>query len=287
MLELRQEVKADTEKGIKMSFFQRTAEKTERRTINRVVELPAAAIAPNPAQPRIIFDDAELSRLAASIRANGILQPLTVRRVDDVCYELISGERRLRAAKLVGLELVPCIVVGVSPADSAILAVLENIQRADLNYLEEAYAIKNLIEHYGLTQETAAAKLGIAQSTVANKLRLLKLTDEEKALTLRCGLNERQARALLRLEEGKRRTAIEYISANGFNTAQTERYIDKLTESRPMRTIKRKWNINPANLYINSINKTISAMKEAGIKCETRRTGGDEWVEYVVRIELT
>lgn len=269
-----------------MSIFQKTAEKSDRRIINRVVELPVGAIAPNPAQPRIIFDDAELSQLAVSIRANGILQPLTVRRIDDVCYELISGERRLRAAKIVGMEAVPCIVVGVSPADSAVLAVLENIQRADLNYLEEAFAIKSLIEHYGLTQETAAARLGMAQSTVANKLRLLRLTDEEKALALRNNLNERQARALLRLETEKRRAAIEYIGANELNTAQTERYIDGLTADKPMRTIKKKWNIRPTALYINALNKTVAAMREAGIRCESKKSSTDDWVEYVVRIDL-
>lgn len=274
---------------VKMSLFQKnSAEKNnERPAVNKVVELPVCSIVPNPAQPRVIFDDYELSSLAVSIQQNGILQPLTVRRLDDgLTYELVSGERRLRACKLLNMSYVPCIVIGVSTRDSAVLAVLENLQRADLNYMEEAYAIKNLIDYYGLTQEETAARLGIAQSTIANKLRLLKLSDEEKAMVIRYKLNERQARALLRLEGDKRTDAIVYIGGNRLNTAQTDSYIDELLSEKPKQNITRRWSFRAVNLYINTFNKTIDAMKEAGINCEAMKNKTDDFVEYVVKIPL-
>lgn len=270
-----------------MAIFQKNQSNTQSSAVNKVVEIPICSIAPNPAQPRVIFDDYELSRLAVSIQQNGILQPLTVRRLENgISYELIAGERRLRACKLLNMSYVPCIIIETTTKDSAVLAVLENLQRADLNFMEEAYAIKNLIDYYGLTQEETAARLGIAQSTIANKLRLLKLTDEEKAMVLRFKLNERQARALLRLESGRRKAAIEHISANQLNTVQADRYIDELLTDKPKQVVKKKWSFRAVNLYINTFNKTIDAMKEAGINCEARRNKTEEFMEYVVKIPL-
>lgn len=270
-----------------MAIFQKNAPANTQNAVNKVVEIPVCSIAPNPAQPRVIFDDYELSRLAVSIQQNGILQPLTVRRLENgISYELIAGERRLRACKLLNMAYVPCIIIETTTRDSAVLAVLENLQRADLNYMEEAYAIKNLIDYYGLTQEETAARLGIAQSTIANKLRLLKLTDEEKAMVLRFKLNERQARALLRLDSDKRRDAIEHISTNQLNTVQADRYIDELIAGKPRQTIKKRWSFRAVNLYINTFNKTIDAMKEAGIKCEAQKNKTEEFMEYVVKIPL-
>lgn len=275
------------ERNNKMSIFQKTQNVSQSNAVNKVIEIPICSIVPNPAQPRVIFDDYELSRLAVSIQQNGILQPLTVRRLENgISYELIAGERRLRACKLLNMSYVPCIIIEASTKDSAVLAVLENLQRADLNYMEEAYAIKNLIDYYGLTQEETAARLGIAQSTIANKLRLLKLTDEEKAMVLRFKLNERQARALLRLESGRRKGAIEHISANQLNTVQADRYIDELLAGKPKQVVKKKWSFKAVNLYINTFNKTIDAMKEAGINCEARRSKTEEFMEYVVKIPL-
>lgn len=272
-------------KDEKMAIFQKnTAEKT---TANRVIEIPVCCIAPNPAQPRVIFDDYELSQLAVSIQQNGILQPLTVRRLENgLTYELIAGERRLRACKLLNMSYVPCIIIETTNKDSAILAVVENLQRSELNYMEEAYAIKNLIDYYELTQEETAARLGIAQSTIANKLRLLKLSDEEKALVLRFKLNERQARALLRLPGERRKSAIEAISSGQLNTAQTDRYIDELLTEKPKQKIQKRWSFKAVNLYINTFNKTIDAMKEAGINCEAKRSRTEEFMEYVVKIPL-
>jgi len=254
--------------------------------VNRVVEIPVSAIVPNPAQPRVIFDDYELSQLAVSIRQNGMLQPVTVRRLDTGGYELISGERRLRAAKLINMEQIPCIVISTDSEGSAIFAVLENIQRADLNYIEEALAIKSLIEHYGITQEDCANRLGIAQSTVANKLRLLRLTDEEKTLALRFRLNERQARALLKLPHEKRLAAIEKIGTLGLNTLQTDKLIGEILEEKPIERKKHIWAFKHVGLYINTFNKTIESMKNAGIDCVATKNKTDEFVEYIVKIPL-
>jgi len=254
--------------------------------VNRVVEIPVAAITPNPAQPRVIFDDYELSQLAVSIRQNGMLQPVTVRRLEGSGYELISGERRLRAAKLINMEHIPCIVINADSESSAIFAVLENIQRADLNYIEEAIAIKSLIEHFGITQEDCAARLGIAQSTVANKLRLLRLTDEEKALALRFRLNERQARALLKLPQEKRISAIEKIGSLQLNTLQTDKLICEMLGEKPVERKKHVWAFKHVGLYINTFNKTIESMKNAGIDCHATKNRTDEFMEYIVRIPL-
>ena len=253
--------------------------------VNRVVEIPVSAITPNPSQPRVIFDDYELSQLAVSIRQNGMLQPITVRRFDG-SYELISGERRLRAAKLINMEHIPCIIIDTDNENSAIFAILENIQRADLNYIEEAIAIKSLIEHFGITQEDCATRLGIAQSTVANKLRLLRLTDEEKALVLRFRLNERQARALLKLPSDMRKDAIEKIGSLQLNTLQTDKLICELLDEKPVERKKRVWAFKHVGLYINTFNKTIESMKNAGIECMTTKNKTEDFLEYIVRIPL-
>ena len=160
----------------------------------RVQYIPLGRIRPNPQQPRRSFDEEGLAELAASIRSCGILQPLTVRRAGDG-YELVAGERRLRAARIAGLREVPCLVAQVGEEDSALLALMENLQRRDLDCWEEAQAIARLISRYGLSQEEAARRLGRAQPTVANKLRLLRLPEDVRALLRENGLTERHARA--------------------------------------------------------------------------------------------
>ena len=141
----------------------------KEKTVNRVVLLDTSCIFPNPAQPRKVFEQSELIQLRDSIVANGLLQPLTVRRVTDKLYELIAGERRLRACQMAEITQVPCIIVDVTEQQSAIYALIENIQRADLNFFEQALGIRTLMDEWGITQAQAACKLGMAQSTVANK----------------------------------------------------------------------------------------------------------------------
>ena len=170
------------------------------RSENTIADIPIIKIRPNKAQPRKVFSEDELSALSRSIAENGILQPLTVRKVSSTEYELVAGERRLRAAVMAGLRKVPCIVVKCSDRESAVYALLENLQRADLGIFEEARGIAKLIRRYGLTQEQAAIKLGKTQSTIANKLRLLRLSEEEQEWMEKAGLSERHARALIRIE---------------------------------------------------------------------------------------
>ena len=171
------------------------------KTVNKVLSIHIDQILPNPYQPRKLFDEEELSGLSESIRSNGILQPLSVRRTTCGNYEIIAGERRFRACKQAGLEHVPCIVMDVDEQKSAILAILENIQRHDLSFFEQAEGIMRLIEEWGVTQEEAALRLGKAQSTIANKLRLLKIPPYLRHKILENGLTERHARALLKFAE--------------------------------------------------------------------------------------
>lgn len=263
--------------------------KNKEKQVQRVVSVDASLIIPNRSQPRITFSDEELNSLADSIRENGILQPINVRKC-GVNYEIISGERRLRAAKLCGLDSVPCIIIEVDDEKSAVLALIENIQRRDLSYFEEAVAIEKLISYYGLTQEEAAAKLGKAQSTIANKLRLLKFTDAERNLLIKGNISERQARALIRLDDQKLRVrALGEIIMNHLNIEQSEQLVDSLlagkTEIQKKEPVKRKKILFPVpRLYINSINKIVKTMKEANIDCETVTNRVGDCFEYTIKI---
>jgi len=261
----------------------------KEKVLNKVVQLPVEKIVPNPHQPRKNFDDAELNMLAESIRQNGILQPLSVRKVDDG-YELISGERRLRAAKLIGLENVPCIVVDITERNSAVLAIVENIQRQDLSFFEEAIAIEKLIDFYGMTQEDAAIKLGKAQSTIANKLRLLKLSEKEMEMIAENGLTERHARALLRLNTPEQRLyAIERISKGKLNVERAEKLVDEiLSDQKEKESIKKRSGaFKDIRLFINTISKAVETMQAAGINAESQKIRSDGYIEYIVKIPIT
>lgn len=248
-----------------------------------VVELGTEEIYPNPYQPRKEFDIEELTGLAQSIKENGILQPLTVRRTEDGRYELIAGERRLRAARMAGLATVPVIISQKTAQESAVLSILENIQRSDLNYFEEAEAIRKLIDYYGLTQEEVAIKLGKAQSTVANKLRLLKLSPQVKKAAAEYGLKERQARALLKLPEDMQLDAAKKIHACGYNAVQTDRYIEELLHPKPIRR-SRRWLFKEKLLYINNINRTIDTMRKSGVEFHSSKKIENGYIEYIIRI---
>lgn len=264
--------------------------KNKEKQIQRVILIDTSLIIPNKSQPRVTFSDEELASLADSIRENGILQPINVRKC-GVNYEIVSGERRLRAAKLCGLESVPCIVIEVDDERSAVLALIENIQRRDLSYFEEAVAIEKLISYYGLTQEEAAARLGKAQSTIANKLRLLKFTDAERNLLIKGNISERQARALVRLDDPKLRArALGQIIKDHLNIEQSEKLVESMLSEKATEVPRRK----PASprkilfpvprLYINSINKIVKTMKEANIECETVTNRVGEYYEYTIKI---
>jgi len=235
-----------------------------------------------------MFNEDELSALSRSIAENGILQPLTVRKISAAEYELIAGERRLRAAVIAGLRKVPCIVVRCSEKESAIYALLENLQRADLGIFEEARGIARLIRRYGLTQEQAALRLGKSQSTVANKLRLLRLTEEEQEWIVKAGLSERHARALLRMDdESTRREALSRVVTDSLNVKQTEHLVGILLQSTP-KPEKSKGNskavIKDVRIFLNTINKAIDTMRLSGIDAQSNKTDTNDFIEYTIRI---
>lgn len=262
------------------------------KQVQRVISIDVGLIIPNKSQPRVEFSDGEMISLAQSIRENGILQPVNVRRC-GVNYEIVSGERRVRAAKICGLKEVPCIVIDADDEKSAVLALIENIQRRDLSFFEEAMAIEKLISYYGLTQEEAAARLGKAQSTIANKLRLLKFSDAERNLILKGNISERHARALIRLDnQNDRVTVLGEVIRNHLNIEQTEQLVEnflngsqrKQAESKQNIKAKRKILFPVPRLYINSINKIVRNMKEANIDCETFMNRNGDYYEYTIKI---
>ncbi len=261
---------------------------TKEKQINKVVEIEIGKIIPNPNQPRTEFSLSDISALADSIAENGILQPLSVRRVND-SYELIAGERRLRAAKMCELQAVPCIIHEMSDRESAILALVENIQRQDLSFFDEAAAIEKLISYYGLTQEEAAQKLGKAQSTVANKLRLLRFTADERELITKYGLTERHSRTLLRLASPEDRAVmLEKIIKNKLNVEKTERlvddYIGRVKEHQNYQ--KRSKVFQNVKIFVNTINRAVETMQAAGISADSRKIQGEGYIEYRVRIPV-
>ncbi len=252
----------------------------------RVQYIPLGRIRPNPQQPRRSFDEEGLAELAASIRSCGILQPLTVRRAREG-YELVAGERRLRAARIAGLREVPCLVAQVGEEDSALLALMENLQRRDLDCWEEAQAIARLISRYGLSQEEAARRLGRAQPTVANKLRLLRLPEDVRALLRENGLTERHARALLRLQdpEVQRRAAGDMVR-RGMNVAQAEAYVEKLLQSAQVTPPRGRstYIIKDVRLFLNSVDRGLHLMRQAGVDAGWNRQDTDREILLTIRI---
>ena len=252
----------------------------------RVLRLEVESIRPNPRQPRRLFDETGLRELAASIRRHGVVQPLVVRRRSGG-WELVAGERRLRAARLAGLEAVPCVEAEVDERESALLALVENLQRQDLHYFEEAAAIADYLRRTGSTQEEAAAQLGRSPSAVANKLRLLRLSPQCQALLLESGLTERHARALLRLEdEEDRYLALRKAVERHWNVAQTEQYIERRLEA--LQTTppagRRMYILKDVRLFLNSVDRGLRIVREAGVEAQCRREDTEDEIIMTIRI---
>ncbi|MFR8915959.1 MAG: ParB/RepB/Spo0J family partition protein [Oscillospiraceae bacterium] len=253
---------------------------------SRVRYIPINAVRPNPQQPRRSFDETALQELADSISAYGILQPLTVRDRGGV-YELVAGERRLRAARIAGLREVPCLIAEVGEEDAALLALIENLQRRDLDYMEEAAAIARLIRRYGLSQQQAAEKLGKSQPTIANKLRLLRLSAPVIDCLRQYGLTERHARTLLRLTDPEQQlAAARHIGKRGLNVAQTEQYIDRLTAENRTEPPRRRptYIIKDVRLFLNSVERGVRLMQSAGVGAEVGRRDTEEEILLTIHI---
>lgn len=252
----------------------------------RVLYLPASEIRPNPAQPRRVFDEGALRELASSIRRHGILQPLTVRRRGEG-WELVAGERRLRAARLAGLEKVPCLESEADGRESALLALVENLQRQDLHYFEEAEAIAAYIRASGATQEEAAAALGRSPSALANKLRLLRLDGPCREALVSGGLAERHARCLLRLEDpGERLLAARHMAARQMTVAQAEQYVERrlaVLQSTPPAG-RRTYIIKDVRLFLNSVDRGLRIIREAGINADCGREETEDEIRITIRL---
>ncbi|MBQ3078198.1 MAG: ParB/RepB/Spo0J family partition protein [Clostridia bacterium] len=255
---------------------------------HKLIELELSQIAPARYQPRRCFDEDGLEELADSIRKNGLLQPVTVRALGRGRYELVAGERRLRAAGLAGMKRIPALVMELPEQRAAVLALVENLQRRDLDCFEEAEGLARLMTEQGLTQEETAALVGKTQSTIANKLRLLRLAPEIRAAVREGGLGERHARALLRLPEEQRAAAVARMAASRMTVAAAERLVERLLTDTPSAGAgghgRRKAVVKDVRLFLNTVERAVTVMKEAGIAALSEMEEGEGWYEVRVRI---
>ena len=249
----------------------------------RILMLPVDCIEPSPYQARTAFDEPEIAALAVSILQNGLLQPISVRRVGLHKYQLVAGERRLRACRLAKLDKVPAILADYDDSESAALGLLENLQRSQLDPFDTARGIKEVIRLWGCTQAEAAKRLGMAQPTLANKLRLLQLTGDQRQFVLDNNLTERHARAVLRLPENRRSEALINIAKRRLNARQTDLYIEQLLNS----TAKGRHRISmvrDVRIFVNTIDHAIRLMTDNGVPATAHREEKDGYIEYTVRI---
>ena len=257
-----------------------------------IVYLSTEDIVPNPVQPRKLFDDEGLEELSRSIKDYGILNPLSV-RLRGSRYELVAGERRLRAARLAGLKEVPCILLDVNMEDASLIALVENLQRRDLDFIEEANGINQLIRMLGMSKEEAARRSGKCQSAVANKLRLLRLPQDVLEGLRQNGLTERHGRALLRLPDREsQRAALLYIIDNGLTVAATDAYIDALLQAPeapeepevPKAEGRRTFVLKDVRVFLNTLSRSIDLMKQGGIDAGVRREETEDQLILTISI---
>lgn len=255
---------------------------------NEIIQIPARLIIPSPHQPRKSFNWDDLEGLAESIHYNGLLQPITVRRKDNGKFELVSGERRLRACKMAGLSTIPSIIVDIDEEKSAIFAVIENLQRENLHFFEEAMAIERLLKGFGMTQEEVARKLGKSQSALSNKLRILRLPDEIRYNVTLYGLTERHARALLRLPTtALMEQVIDNIVEQGLTVNATEQFISELL-AHPQEKEKKGKTVmifKDVRIFINTLNHAVSTMRKSGISAKATKNETEKYIEYTVKID--
>ncbi len=287
-----QRPKANFEAKTEVFSDELTLQNTSGR-VQMIFMLSPDEITPNPAQPRRFFTEDAIMRLADSIRQHGIIQPLAVRRPEGSdMYELVAGERRLRASKLLGLSEIPCVLVKADSEESAHMAIIENIQRENLNMFEQAQAIYQLMQVHCLTQEKIAGQLSCSQSYVANKLRLLRIQSEDREEILTAGLTERHVRALLRIKDNDRRRSVMHtMIRRSMNVAAAEEYVDRLIEAE--KEEKKGDNtskgssrviIKDVRILYNTIDRAVETVRLSGINVETlkRESAGD--MEIVIRI---
>ncbi len=270
-----------------LSFF------IEKEKNKKILNLDVSLIQRNPNQPRKIFDDEALLELSNSIKEYGVMQPINVRKINDK-YELISGERRLLATKLAGIKKIPAIVSEISDSDSAAMALTENIQRQNLNFIEEAYAFVSIMSEYKMTQEELAKKIGKTQSTVANKVRILRLSDDMINKILENKLTERHARAILKISDHKlQEEVLDKIIQDKLNVDESEKLIEKTLQDRAVcanikrNTSKIRYVLKDVKIFTNTIKKSVEIMKKSGIMATYAVVKNEDEYQININIPLT
>ncbi len=260
---------------------------TEEKS-SKVLYLPIDSVRPSPYQPRQEMDKDALRDLCASIKHYGLMQPIVVRQINGREYELIAGERRLRACRMADMTEIPATIIRAGGTDSAVMALIENIQRENLGYIEEAEAFCTLLSEHGITQEELAIRLGKNQSTIANKIRILKLSPEIRQILAENNLSERHARAILRIpdETGKLRV-LNIIIKRGLNVAKTEALVEEMLTSEVSNEANIQSGIRifkDVRIFSNTIRQAVDMMKKSGIEAETHKTESDDFIEYTIKI---
>lgn len=255
------------------------------KSAGQILLIPQEMIKSNPNQPRKVFSATEMEELTQSVKENGIIQPITVRRLSSGSYELIAGERRLRAARNAGLKTVPCILMNINDIKSSIYNLIENLQRCNLNFFEEAQGFKSLLITTGITQDELSKILGKSQSYISNKLRLLKLNEEQQIKIIESNLTERHARCLLSLETSQQvDKVLSIIADKHLSVSDSERLVQQIinhSEKKKKPTIKI---FKDVRLFINTLNHAVDTMRKAGIEADSIKSETDTYIEYVVRI---
>ena len=261
-----------------------------RNLVSReIIYLPLSEVSPNPYQPRRMFDREQLEELAGSIREYGVLQPISVRLINHSRYELVAGERRLRACKLAGLEEIPAILVNINDLDSAVLAIIENLQRQDLHFFEEAEGFSNLMTDYGFTQEVLAERVGKKQSTIANKLRVLKLSKEAQKIIIENELSERHARAILKCAPAMQLEVLARVVKQGLTVRKTEELVAAMlaAQEEPAPVEKKgrvKRYIRDIRLLTNSIKADLEMVRESGVESDFDMCETDEGCDIYITL---
>ena len=257
----------------------------------KITMIPIDLIRPNPYQPRRKFDQSSLDELCQSIQQYGVIQPINVRKISNTHYELVAGERRLRATAMTGKKEIPAIIIDIGEDDSAMMALIENLQREDLGYMEEAEGYRNLIKEHGLTQEELAQKIGKSQSTIANKIRLLRLSPMVKKMLSDNGLTERHARALLKIDDEQLQLKIlQKVCDRGLNVRKTEelvqRALDKYNNTAKTAENRGKIikSIKDIRIFVNTVRQAIDTMKKSGVNARAAQIDRGEYLEFIVRI---
>ncbi|MDP4180180.1 MAG: nucleoid occlusion protein [Bacillota bacterium] len=270
------------------------ARNLRKEDVKNITYVKIDSIRPNPYQPRKQFNISALEELCESIKQYGVIQPINVRKISNCTYELVAGERRLRAATMAGLIEIPAIIVNIDDNDSAVIALIENLQREDLSYMEEAEGYNNLIKDHGFTQDELAQKIGKSQSTIANKIRLLKLAPLVKKILSDNGLTERHARALLKLhDEQLQMKVLKHVCEKGMNVKKTEELVDRAIERYTKKPNEAKEAVHEKKftkairdirIFVNTIKQAIELMKKSGVNAKAAQLDRGEYLEFVIRI---